>query len=143
MSTPSSARLHASTIAVDGRALLILGPSGCGKSALALELIALGAELVADDQTLVCRRGDRLVASAHPNIAGQIEARHVGLFRLPFRAEAEIALAIDLGKTELHRLPPARLLPLLGQKVTLLHRPPGGHAASALLQCLLGRRETP
>ena len=37
--------------ASDGRGLLILGPSGAGKSALALQLIALGARLVADDRT--------------------------------------------------------------------------------------------
>ena len=41
--------LHASCIAVHGRGVLILGPSGAGKSSLALQLMALGADLVADD----------------------------------------------------------------------------------------------
>ncbi len=141
-STTGELRLHASAVALDGRAVLILGPSGCGKSTLALDLIALGAELVADDQTLLHRLGADLLASPHPRIAGRIEARHVGLLRLPWRAAA-ISLAIDLGQTESHRLPPRRSLTLLGQDVTLLHRPPGGHAASALFQCLLQRRETP
>lgn len=140
---PGELRLHASAVVLDGRALLILGPSGCGKSTLALDLIALGAELVADDQTLVRLAGPDLLASPYPNLAGRIEARHVGLLRLPWRASARLALAIDLGQTEVHRLPPRRSLTLLGRDIPLLHRPPGGHAASALLQCLLQRRETP
>ncbi len=136
-------RLHASAVALDNRALLILGPSGSGKSGLALELISLGAVLVADDQTLLRRDGARLLASPHPRIAGRLEARHVGLLRLPCRTDVPVALAIDLGTDETDRLPPARGLVLLDQKVTLLHRPPGGHAAHAIVHCLQGRRETP
>ena len=40
--------LHASCVAVAGRAVLITGPSGSGKSSLALTLLAHGAALVAD-----------------------------------------------------------------------------------------------
>lgn len=146
LSTPPATgelRLHASTIAIDGRALLITGPSGSGKSALALDLITLGAQLVADDQTLLRLDGQGLVASPHPNIAGRIEARYIGLLRLPYRASANVALAIDLGQTELHRLPPRRTLSLLGRDIPLLHRPPGHYAANALYQCLLHQREAP
>ena len=45
--------LHGSCVAVEGRGVLIVGPSGAGKSSLALALMALGAELVADDRTEV------------------------------------------------------------------------------------------
>ncbi|MDX5349528.1 MAG: serine kinase, partial [Paracoccaceae bacterium] len=48
--TPGPQIVHATSVAVDGRGLLILGPSGAGKSSLALRLIALGARLVADDR---------------------------------------------------------------------------------------------
>ncbi len=135
--------LHASTVELDGRALLILGPSGSGKSTLALDLIALGASLVADDRTIVTCEGDRLIASPPVSIAGQIEARYVGLLRLPYSSHATVTLAIDLGQQEPDRLPPSRTLELLGQKATLLYRPPGGQGASALLQCLMERREMP
>jgi len=42
--------IHASCVAVDGKGLLITGASGSGKSALALQLMAFGAHLIADDR---------------------------------------------------------------------------------------------
>jgi HPr kinase/phosphorylase len=41
--------LHASAVSLDGNGVLICGASGTGKSTLALQLMALGAELIADD----------------------------------------------------------------------------------------------
>ena len=64
----SSETTHASTVAVDGRAVLISGPSGSGKSDLALRLLDRGFTLVSDDQTIVRREGNRLIASAPPTI---------------------------------------------------------------------------
>ena len=63
--------LHASTVAFRGRGVVILGASGSGKSALALELMALGAGLVADDRTLVEVQDGALVASCPPAISGR------------------------------------------------------------------------
>lgn len=42
----SSETLHASTVSLDGRAVLIMGPSGSGKSDLALRLLDRGVEAV-------------------------------------------------------------------------------------------------
>ena len=55
--------LHASAVAIEGRAVLITGPSGSGKSGLALDIIALGARLVADDGVILRREGERLILS--------------------------------------------------------------------------------
>ena len=71
--------VHATTLDIAGLGVLILGASGVGKSDLALRLIADGALLVADDQTLVEARGDELWATAPATIAGLIEARGVGI----------------------------------------------------------------
>ena len=46
MAPLSSETLHATTVAIGGRAVLIEGPSGSGKSDLALRLIDRGARLV-------------------------------------------------------------------------------------------------
>lgn len=81
--------------------VLIIGPSGSGKSDLALRLMALGATLVADDQTLLRRDGDRILAEAPGRLRGIIEARGVGLLRAPAATEpVELALAVALSPAE-------------------------------------------
>ncbi|WP_331459605.1 HPr kinase/phosphorylase [Paracoccus liaowanqingii] len=71
-------QLHATTVALEGRGLVILGPSGSGKSGLALELMAVGAVLVADDRTDLRLQQGRLIAQAPPALSGRIEARGWG-----------------------------------------------------------------
>ena len=81
----AAAQLHASAVAVEGRGCLITGAAGSGKSTLALEMVALGAELVADDRVDIRRSGKALLLSAPASIAGLVEARGVGILRLPVR----------------------------------------------------------
>lgn len=88
----SSETLHASCVAIGGRAVLLHGRSGSGKSDLALRLIDRGAQLVSDDYTVVRRIGDGLVASAPANIAGQIEVRGIGIVRMPALDSAPLVL---------------------------------------------------
>lgn len=128
--------LHASAVAWDGRAALILGPSGAGKSALALHLMAYGATLVADDRVEVSRRGEGLVAACPPAIRGLVEARGVGLLAADCLPEAEIVLAVDLSLTETERLPPLRQMTVLGIVLPLVHRGESGHFPAAVLQYL-------
>jgi HPr kinase/phosphorylase len=119
----TEAPLHAGCVAIDGRGLLILGAAGSGKSALALDLIALGADLVADDRVLLARDGDRLSARPVPRLAGLIEARGIGLLRLPHRTQAAVVLALDLDRVEPLRLPVRRSMTLLGVELPLILRP--------------------
>ena len=90
------ATIHASTVAIDGRAVMILGPSGAGKSDLALRLIDRGAQLVSDDYTLLVAEADRLVASAPDTIAGRIEVRGLGIVPLPHVDGVPVALAVRI-----------------------------------------------
>ncbi|MEO0362515.1 MAG: serine kinase [Pseudomonadota bacterium] len=120
--------LHASAVEAAGRALLILGPSGAGKSALAIELIALGARLVADDLVALSAEGGRLIAAA-PEAApegalGVVEARGLGLLSVPGAGPTPVALVLDLGREERARLPAPKRWSLLGASAPSLGRPP-------------------
>src|SRR5690349_5634122 len=100
----SSETIHASTVALDGRALLISGPSGSGKSDLALRLIDRGFSLVSDDQTVLRRDGDRLLASAPPSLAGKLEIRGIGIVEVETVSDVPVALAIELAG-DIERMP--------------------------------------
>ena len=129
-------RLHASAVALDGRAALITGPSGSGKSALALALIAMGARLVADDGVILRRDGDRLLARAPDPIRGLIEARGLGLLHADPLDDVPLALVVDLGATETERLPPWRTAMILGLPLPLLHKVESPHFAAGVRQYL-------
>jgi len=116
----SAETLHASTVASDGRAVLIAGPSGAGKSDLALRLLDRGFTLVSDDRTLVRRDGDRLVASAPPNIAGKLEIRGIGIVDMTTVDNMPVALFVEL-TSEIQRLPDEnRERPVLGLRIPLI-----------------------
>ena len=116
----SSETTHASTVAVDGRAVLISGPSGSGKSDLALRLLDRGFTLVSDDQTIVRRDGNRLIASAPPTIKGKLEIRGVGIVEMETVPDVPVALYVEL-TSEIVRLPDDRReRPVLGVNLPLI-----------------------
>lgn len=120
MSLPLSTIVHGSAVAFAGRGLLILGTSGSGKSALALSLVGRGGQLVADDRVCLERRGEGLIASAPPGISGLIEARGIGILRIPVVPEAPVALAVDLDRPAAARLPQRAAITLLGVGIELI-----------------------
>ena len=116
----SSETVHASTVASDGRAVLISGPSGSGKSDLTLRLLDRGFTLVSDDQTIVRRDGDRLVASAPPTIKGKLEIRGIGIVEMNTVNDVPVALFVEL-TSEIMRLPDDRReRPVLGVNLPLV-----------------------
>ena len=91
-----SQTVHATTVALAGKAVLLRGAPGSGKSDLALRLVEEGASLVADDQTQISRRGGELWATAPAPLKDMIEVRGVGIVRMHALPEAPVALLIDL-----------------------------------------------
>lgn len=92
--------MHGTCVARDGDGVLLIGPAGSGKSDLALRLLALGFELVADDQVIIADN----IASPPAALAGMLEVRGLGIVRLPCRPTARLRLVADLTGTA-DRLP--------------------------------------
>ncbi len=127
---------HASAAAIGPRAVLILGPSGHGKSALALSLMAFGADLIADDRVELSSTDGLPWLSAPADLPNLIEARGVGLLKADPVQGAWAALVVDLGQTELARMPPNRDVSILGAIVPLVHKVDSPHFPAAILQYL-------
>ncbi|MDP9163692.1 MAG: HPr kinase/phosphatase C-terminal domain-containing protein [Pseudomonadota bacterium] len=116
----SSETLHASCVALDGRAVLIIGISGSGKSDLSLRLLDRGFALVSDDQTIVRKMGEKLVASAPATIAGKLEIRGVGIVDMETVKDVPVALLVEL-TSDVVRLPDdSRERPVLGINIPLV-----------------------
>lgn len=116
---PDAQIIHASTVAIDGRAVMLLGSSGAGKSDLALRLVDRGAMLVSDDYTQLTRTDSVLIARAPATIAGRIEVRGLGIISLPHIDDVTVALAVHLdAKGE--RMPERHIEHFLGVAVRTL-----------------------
>lgn len=132
--------LHASSVAINNRGVLIRGASGAGKSGLALQLMALGAVLVSDDRTIVTRHAEHLVASAPDTLRGKIEARGVGILAAESHGPACLCLVVDLDVTENERLPELHRASLLDVSLPLLRKCDAAHFPAAIITYLKGER---
>lgn len=113
MATLSTETLHATSVAIDGQAVLLEGLSGTGKSDLALRLIDRGALLISDDQTVLVRKDGGLLARAPGTIRSRIEVRGIGIVTLPHVDDVPVALIVRLG-AEPMRMPERRQRRLAG-----------------------------
>jgi HPr kinase/phosphorylase len=128
--------LHASAVALDGRAVLIIGASGSGKSALALGLMAYGADLIADDRVIL--QGDQhgVIARCPSRIAGLVEARGIGILTAASCDQARVVLVVDLDQRSDKRLPDPVTTRLCGHDLRLIGRIDAPHFAAIILQIL-------
>lgn len=132
--------MHATAVSIAGRALVIRGAPGSGKSSLALQLMALGAALIADDQVVLTRDHDQLTAGCPPTLRGMIEARGIGILNAAVQEPAPVAAVVDLDSVETERLPPRRMVTIVGCEVPLIHQTGRVEFPSALVQFLRAGR---
>lgn len=120
MNRLSSENLHASTVALNGRAVLICGPSGSGKSDLALRMLDRGFTLVSDDRTILRKQADRIIATAPETIKGKLEVRGVGIVDMEAVSNVPVALVVEL-TSDIQRLPDdSRERLILGAAIPLI-----------------------
>lgn len=123
--------LHGTCVSLGGEGVLILGEPGSGKSALALRLIdepgygisgvLLRSELVADDQVIVTRDQDRLMASAPAALRGKLEIRGLGIVNLATPPAVPLALVVKLqDHAAIERLPDPATFDILGVALPLV-----------------------
>lgn len=117
----------------------MIGPSGSGKTQLALEMMALGADLVADDGVFLTNDARIERPKDAPRL---IEARGVGLLTVAPRKSAPLSLIADLSRAEPDRLPPRRIAAAPGGPVPMIRGRDHPFLAAAICQYLkMGRAE--
>ena len=111
---PVPSAVHATAVAIGETGVLIRGVSGAGKSKLALAMLAeagrkgLFARLICDDRVRLSLSGGRLLAHAHPAIAGRVEQRGEGILGVAHEASAVVRAVVDLVDPRTGRPPGCR-----------------------------------
>ncbi|MCP5074459.1 MAG: serine kinase, partial [Rhodobacteraceae bacterium] len=114
--------------------------SGSGKSGLALQLLSLGAELVADDQVELSETESGIKARAPKALAGKIEARFIGVLEAVHCPWTTLCAVVDLDEPETERLPPRREITIGAREIDLIHGKNVPNLAPALITRLRGQR---
>lgn len=142
--------IHATAVAINGRAVLLKGKSGAGKSDLALRLLALPRDalrafgqpvcdvrLIADDRVIIEKEDRQLIAKRPPVLHGKLEVRGVGIIDVSHVMDsAPLALLVTLAAPQdVPRLPEADHEMILDIAVPVVHVAP--FEASAPLKIAL------
>ena len=109
--------MHATCVDVNGSGVLIVGRSGSGKSSLAINLLALGSTLVADDQCELVRKNNKIRISKPASLPKSIEIRGVGLVSVPMINETSLDWIVNMDELEKERMPTPRFTEIGGFRV--------------------------
>lgn len=138
--TIETSPVHGTAVAVHGRGFLFLGAAGSGKSALALKMMAFGAQLIADDGVLLRVDGGQVKMSPPDAIKGLIEARSVGILQSDWMGDAVLDHVIDLDAPETKRLPHLQKIDVLGVRIDLINGQNQQNLAASLIVLAVGGR---
>jgi serine kinase of HPr protein (carbohydrate metabolism regulator) len=142
--------VHGTCVSLGRTGALLRGPSGSGKSDLALRFIYLARRgpaaieaplLVADDQVLVHRLEDKLVARAPSSIRGLLEVRGIGIVEVKPAPESLLSVIVDLvAPGDVERMPQTQETELiLGVEVSVVRLAPFENSAPIKLAAAIAR----
>ena len=132
--------IHGTCVCYEGSGILLCGESGVGKSDLALRLMSLGAQLVADDCVSIIKRAGDLWASPLPQGRGLFELRGWGVIEHGWVEKARVNLVVQLQSKPLaaaQRLPDTRVFSMMGVDVPQCHLYGWAESAAASVLCAL------
>ena len=109
--------MHATCVDVNGSGVLIVGHSGSGKSSLAINLLALGSKLVADDQCVLVKKNKKFRVFKPVSLPNSIEIRGVGLVSVPMIVETSLDWVVNMDEAETERMPNLRFTEIDGYRV--------------------------
>lgn len=90
---------NATSISIDGIAILIEGKPKSGKSSLALSLIEEGGRLISEDITFLTLQNQRLYAKPAEKLSGALFIREIGMISVPYeKGLTEIKAVIHIGE---------------------------------------------
>ena len=122
--------LHATTVQLQGRGVMLMGKSGSGKTETALTLIEraiLRGEqgcLVADDRTILMKDSEKLIASVPEQLRGGVEIRGAGLFTVAYVKQTPLDLVVILvNQDEAERYPSGKNWQFDGVEIPCLYLP--------------------
>ena len=109
--------MHATCVDINGSGVLIVGRSGSGKSSLAINLLALGAKLVAYDHCELVKKNNRFFISKPASLPNSIEIRGIGLVSVPMVVETSLDWVVNMDEAETERMPNLRFTEIDGYRV--------------------------
>ena len=109
--------MHATCVDVNGSGVLIVGHSGSGKSSLAINLLALGSKLVADDQCELVKKNKKFRVFKPVSLPNSIEIRGIGLVSVPMVVETSLDWVVNMDEAEKERMPDLRFTEIDGYKI--------------------------
>ena len=136
VSTNNCKIMHATSVYINGKGIVIFGKSGSGKSNLAIKLISFGAKLISDDQTQLELKKNKIILTKPDSTPNLIEARGIGLIEVPIKNSAELFCFVKMTEIELKRLPYKKQKNCFGKKIKMIEFNPNYNNESSLFLSL-------